>query len=113
MSSSSDIIELINSLLEKSWAPEEMVLLTKLSDNLLYYKKLIPKALKTDIVAVLTMANSIKSEYDVLKGKLTTLNPQDTVGINMNTYMLENVVEVIQHSLHIENTEISQRRKSC
>lgn len=67
MSTTSDITTLIESILQKSWASEEKMLLKKLSDNFLYYKKLLPKAVKADIVSVLTIANHIKAEYDDLK----------------------------------------------
>jgi hypothetical protein len=62
MSTTSDITNLIDSILKKSWTPDETLLINKLSDNFLYYKKLLPKAVKTDIVSILTIANNIKTE---------------------------------------------------
>jgi hypothetical protein len=70
MSTTEELKKLIVSLLEKSWEAEEKILLKKLSDNLLYYKNMIPKALKLDVIAVLELANTIKSDYDILKLRL-------------------------------------------
>lgn len=61
------IIEHAKLLLEKSWSEEEKKLITKMIDNLSFYKSLIPKALKSDIISVFEMANKIKDEYDILK----------------------------------------------
>ena len=73
MSSTADIVILINALLEQNWTDDEKTLLKKLSDNLLYYKKLIPASLKQDLVAVLRMANAFKSEHHLYKSKLENL----------------------------------------
>lgn len=51
-------------LLEKQWGTEERELLDKLVGNLLYYKKLIPKALKKDIMDALQMCNQLKLELE-------------------------------------------------
>lgn len=56
--------EALESLLEKQWGTEERVLLNKLVSNLLYYKKLIPKALKKDIMDALQMCNELKLELE-------------------------------------------------
>lgn len=74
--SSTEIIKLIELLLDKVWTPDETILLKKLADNLVYYKSLIPKALKIDIVAILQIANTIKSDYDDLKLRLQNLETQ-------------------------------------
>lgn len=54
-------------LLDKSWSEEEKILIKKMIDNLSFYKSLIPKALKSDIIAIFELANKIKDEYDILK----------------------------------------------
>jgi hypothetical protein len=56
-------------LLEKSWTDEERGLIVRLTDNVLYYKKLIPKSLKQDILDALKMCNSLKIELDVYRNK--------------------------------------------
>jgi phosphoserine aminotransferase len=61
------VIEHAKLLLDKSWSEEEKQLIKKMIDNLNFYKSLIPKALKSDIIAVFELANRIKDEYDILK----------------------------------------------
>jgi hypothetical protein len=63
------VIEHAKLLLDKSWTEEEKVLIKKMIDNLNFYKSLIPKALKGDIIAIFDMANKIKDDYDILKEK--------------------------------------------
>lgn len=61
------IIDHAKLLLDKSWNEEEKVLIKKMIDNLNFYKSLIPKALKGDIIAIFDMANKIKDDHDILK----------------------------------------------
>jgi hypothetical protein len=61
------MIEQTNALLNHEWEPHEKDMIKRLVDSLLYYKYLIPKNLKSDVVAILDMANNIKHEYTVLK----------------------------------------------
>ncbi len=65
-------------LLEKKWEEEERVMLNKLIDNLMYYKKLLPKSLKKDITDALQMCNLLKLELDkyreLCKCKITCKN---------------------------------------
>ena len=68
------MIEQTNALLNHEWTPDEKVLIKRLVESLLYYKYLIPKNLKSDIVAILDMANNIKHEYTVLKRTKNTPN---------------------------------------
>lgn len=66
------MIEQTNALLNHDWTSEEKILIKRLVDSLLYYKYLIPKNLKSDVIAILDMANKIKHEYTILKK--TTVN---------------------------------------
>jgi hypothetical protein len=66
------MIEQTNALLNHEWTPDERVLIKRLVDSLLYYKYLIPKNLKSDVVAILDMANNIKHEYTILKNTSST-----------------------------------------
>lgn len=61
------MIDQINTLLNQDWTPEEKELIKRLSDNLIYYKYLIPKNLKTDVISILDMANNVKQEYTFYK----------------------------------------------
>lgn len=61
------MIEQTNALLNQDWTPDEKILIKRLVDSLLYYKYLIPKNLKSDVVAILDMANKIKQDYTILK----------------------------------------------
>lgn len=60
------MIEQNNCLLNQEWNPEEKAMIKRLVDTLLYYKYLIPKNLKQDIVNVLDMSNKIKQDYTKL-----------------------------------------------
>jgi hypothetical protein len=53
-------------LLNHNWEEEERVLIQKVIDNLIYYKKFIPNSLKDDVKSILDMANKIKIDYDNL-----------------------------------------------
>lgn len=66
------MIEQTNALLNHDWTHEEKILIKRLVDSLLYYKYLIPKNLKSDVIAILDIANKIKHEYTILKK--TTVN---------------------------------------
>lgn len=66
------MIEQTNALLNHDWTSDERILIKRLVDSLLYYKYLIPKNLKSDVVAILDLANKIKHEYNILKK--TTVN---------------------------------------
>lgn len=61
------MIEQTNALLNQAWTPDEKRLITRLVESLLYYKYLIPKNLKSDVVSILEIANKIKQDYTILK----------------------------------------------
>lgn len=73
------MIEQTNALLNHEWTPDERVLIKRLVDSLLYYKYLIPKNLKSDVVAILDMANNIKHEYTILKNTSNTTSTTGTL----------------------------------
>lgn len=73
------MIEQTNALLNHEWTPDERVLIKRLVDSLLYYKYLIPKNLKSDVVAILDMANNIKHEYTILKNTSSTTCTTGTI----------------------------------
>jgi hypothetical protein len=64
------MIEQANLLLNQEWNEQEKILVKRSIQNLLYYKSFIPKAIKNDVIDILTIANSIKSEYTILKKTL-------------------------------------------
>jgi hypothetical protein len=59
--------EQLKILLEKKWTEEELQLINRLTSNLGYYKKLIPKSLKQDITEALQMCNVLKVELEKFK----------------------------------------------
>ena len=61
-------------LLEKDWEEDEYTLINRLMENLVYYKRLVPKTLKSDIIAALEMCNRLKMELEVLRKKIHDLN---------------------------------------
>lgn len=51
-------------LLTKEWLLDEKEIVEKMIKNLVYYKKFIPKSLKTDIIAALQLCNKLKDRLD-------------------------------------------------
>jgi hypothetical protein len=60
------IEEEIKKLLEKEWSPEERGMIQRIMDGLLYYRKLIPRSLKADVIAALQLCNQLKHQLDML-----------------------------------------------
>jgi hypothetical protein len=44
-------------LLNKQWLDEERELIRNIKEGIIYYRKLIPKALKSDVIAALQMCS--------------------------------------------------------
>jgi hypothetical protein len=61
-------------LLDKKWEEDEHKLISRLLENLVYYKRLMSKSLKTDIILVLELCNKLKTELEDLKEKIHVLN---------------------------------------
>ena len=59
----------LENLLQKKWTDEERILISRLMENVTYYKKLIPKSLKQDIVNALQMCNVLKTELEIYREK--------------------------------------------
>lgn len=64
------IEEEVGKLLEKTWLDEERDLIKRIMDSMLYYKRIIPKSLKKDIVDALQMCNRLKEKIDEMETKL-------------------------------------------
>lgn len=73
-------------LLEKNWTEEEITMINKLLETLQYYKKLIPKSLKQEIVVALQMCNTLKTELDTFREKCKCIHEE----LNNNIALLEN-----------------------
>lgn len=66
-------------LLEKEWTIEEREIIKRIMEGLLYYKKLLPKTLKQDVLSALELCNKLKDESDELHKKIKLLlNEQQT-----------------------------------
>ncbi len=57
----------LESLLEKKWDTDQKELIKRLFDNLMYYKKIIPKSLKQDVFSALEICNILKKELEIYK----------------------------------------------
>jgi len=68
------IEEELSRLLERQWTDEERSMIKRIMDGLLYYKKLIPKALKNDVVSALQLCNRLKSQLEELLNSQATLS---------------------------------------
>ena len=64
--STQEILDEIDIMLSTNLMDNERELLTKMRTSLNYYKSLIPKDLKKDIVELLKMATKYKLEHDEL-----------------------------------------------
>lgn len=63
----------LEALLEKKWSDEERKLISGLMENVIYYKKLIPKSLKQDILNALQICNVLKNELEIYREKCKCL----------------------------------------
>jgi uncharacterized protein Yka (UPF0111/DUF47 family) len=59
--------------LEKEWSDEERQLIKRIIEGLLYYKRILPRSLKDDIVSALQLCNRLKHQLDILIGKVGEL----------------------------------------
>lgn len=57
-------------MMSKNWTEEDKALIDRVTSSLLYYKKLIPKTLKADIVLALQLCNNLKDKMEELERKL-------------------------------------------
>jgi len=65
----------VKSLLEKEWTDEEKELITNLISTVTYFKRMLPKTFKQDILCALQMCNSLKIELDLYRKKCTCTFP--------------------------------------
>jgi hypothetical protein len=70
--STQEILDEVDKMLSTQLTEEERVLLEKMTASIKYYKSLIPKELKQDVVRLMQMAYKYKSEYDELKDILSS-----------------------------------------
>jgi hypothetical protein len=54
-------------LQEKDWSEKERDMIKSLTENIKYYRKLIPNSLKKDICEALNMCNELKIELDTYR----------------------------------------------
>lgn len=70
--STQEILDEVDKMLSTQLTDEERVLLEKMATSIKYYKSLIPKELKQDVVRLMQMAYKYKFEYDELKDILSS-----------------------------------------
>lgn len=54
-------------LLENNWSNDEKNMIERIMNGLLYFKKLLPKILKDDVIIALKLCNELKTENEKLK----------------------------------------------
>ena len=64
------IEEEFSKLLEKNWSHEEKLLITSIMDGVVYYKRLIPRSLKNDVICALQLCNNLKHQLEEMSEKL-------------------------------------------
>ena len=62
-------------LLENEWTDEEKTLIENLISTVMYFKRMLPKTFKQDILCALQMCNSLKIELDLYRKKCTCTFP--------------------------------------
>jgi len=67
--------EEVKSLLENEWSEEEKILITNLISTVTYFKRMLPKTFKHDIISALQMCNSLKIELDLYRKKCSCTFP--------------------------------------
>lgn len=53
-----------SNLLTKKWTEDEMKMIKRIMDGITYYRKLMPKGLKDDVIAALQLCNKLKIELE-------------------------------------------------
>ena len=88
------IEEELSRLLERQWTDEERAMINRIMDGLLYYKKLIPKALKNDVVAALQLCNRLKLQLEeLLDSREDSLDPMAGEAANTSISGEDNKLE--------------------
>jgi len=71
-------------LLDKDWTIEQKTLITNIMQSVIYYRKLLPRSLETNIIDALKLCNTLKDELEELRReKLTTL--QNEINVSLET----------------------------
>lgn len=73
----------LDNLLQKNWSDEDRRLISLLMDNVIYYKKLIPKSLKQDIMNALQMCNVLKTELEIYRAKCNCLESKNEPAVKL------------------------------
>lgn len=66
-------------LLEKDWSEEERQMIQRIKEGLLYYKKLLPKSLKADVIAALQLCNNLKHQLECRMTKVNDLEKNSDI----------------------------------
>lgn len=73
------IEEHFESLLQREWGNKEKEMIQRIQDGILYYKKLLPKTLKADVIAALQLCNNLKCELELLQKRLLDVDVDENV----------------------------------
>jgi hypothetical protein len=62
------MLEEFDQLLQREWTDEERQMIERIKEGILFYKRLIPKSLREDVIAALQLCNTLKQQLeDVVK----------------------------------------------
>lgn len=70
------IKEEFEKLLLLEWNDEEREMINRIMEGILYYKKLLPKTLKNDVISALQLCNTLKVKLENLE-KLIEINKEE------------------------------------
>lgn len=68
------IKEEFQKLLMKEWNEEEKQMIVRIMDGILYYKKLLPKSLKEDVICALNLCNTLKTKLENYENEIKMIN---------------------------------------
>lgn len=84
------IEEEFKKLLDKDWSEEERQMIQRIMEGLLYYRKILPKSLKADVVSALQLCNKLKHQLEVLVNKVAEVEDvAESIAIENNLHSQE------------------------
>lgn len=73
------IKEEFEKLLLLEWTDEEREMIKRIMEGILYYRKLLPKTLKHDVISALQLCNTLKVKLENLEKIVQTINENKEV----------------------------------
>jgi hypothetical protein len=78
------IEEEFSKLLDKSWSDEDRLLISNIMNGVVYYKRLIPKSLKNDVICALQLCNNLKYQLEQMSIELEKYKFESEKSVNIS-----------------------------